>query len=59
MTILILLGLLAALLVLAGVLLIVLGWEKHHDHIDPAGTARRLAGAGRRPAYRTWLGETP
>ena len=59
MTLLILLGLLAALLVLAGALLIVLGWEKHHDHIDLAGTARRPAGAGRRPAYRAALGETP
>ncbi|MFM4802851.1 hypothetical protein [Aeromonas bivalvium] len=59
MTLLILLGLLAALLVLADALLIVLGWEKHHDPIDPAGTARRPAGAGRRPAYRARLGETP
>ena len=39
MTILILLGLLAALLVMAGALLIVLHYEIHHDHIAPAGTA--------------------
>ena len=35
---------LAALLVMAGALLIVLHWERHHDLIDPAGTAERRGG---------------